>query len=83
VAIVYSETLFVIVLAPVLLGEQLFLRNAISALTGASLLFAWRTPTLEELAIMALLAAFATVGQLLLQGAARGPGGLVFQSRCR
>src|SRR6185437_14875854 len=34
VAIVYSEALFVIVLAPVLLGERLFLRNATSALLG-------------------------------------------------
>lgn len=133
VAIVYSEALFVIVLAPVLLGERLFLRNAMSALlgfvgvllvirpqgalsnwigpaflmasalfgalsmiqirrirtsddtgitvlffttvgtavTGASLLFAWRTPTFEDLAIMALLAVFATIGQLLFTVAVR------------
>lgn len=133
VAIVYSEALFVIVLAPVLLGERLFLRSAISALlgfvgvllvirpqgalsnwigpaflissavfgalsmiqirrirtsddsgmtvlfftvvgtaaTGASLFFAWRTPTPEDLAIMALLAIFATAGQLLFTVAVR------------
>ena len=133
VAIVYSEALFVIVLAPVLLGERLFLRNAMSALlgfigvllvirpqgalsnwigpaflissavfgalsmiqirrikpgddsgitvlfftvvgtavTGASLFFAWRIPTIEDLTIMALLAAFATAGQLLFTVAVR------------
>jgi drug/metabolite transporter (DMT)-like permease len=133
VAIVYSEALFVIVLAPILLGERLFPRNAVSALlgfigvllvirpqgalsnwigpaflissaifgalsmiqirrirtsddsamtvlfftvvgtavTGASLFFAWRTPTLEDLAIMALLAFFATAGQLLFTVAVR------------
>jgi drug/metabolite transporter (DMT)-like permease len=133
VAIVYSEALFVIVLAPILLGERLFLRNAVSAMlgfagvllvvrpqgalsnwigpaflissaifgalsmlqirrirtsddtgmtvlfftvvgtavTGASLFFAWRTPTLRDLAIMALLATFATLGQLLFTVAVR------------
>lgn len=133
VAIVYSEALFVIVLAPILLGERLFLRNAMSALfgfigvllvirpqgalsnwigpaflissaifgalsmlqirrirtrddsgitvlfftvvgtavTGVSLFFAWRAPTLRDLAIMALLAIFATVGQLFFTVAVR------------
>lgn len=127
VAIVYSEAIFVVVLAPFLLRERLVARNAIAAcvgfvgvllvvrpqgrlsgligpgllllsalcgalsmiqirklkasddssitvlfftalgtaVTGLSLLFAWRTPTLEDLSIMALLAVFATAGQLL------------------
>jgi drug/metabolite transporter (DMT)-like permease len=42
-----------------------------TAVTGASLFFAWRTPTLEDLAIMALLAFFATAGQLLFTVAVR------------
>ena len=133
VAIVYSEALFVIVLAPFLLGERLLVRNAIAAMvgfvgvllvvqpqgaqsswvgpallmssavcgalsmiqirrirrsddsgitvlfftvtgtlvTGVSLLFAWRLPTIKDLAIMALLAAFATIGQLLFTVAVR------------
>ncbi|MGF6969401.1 drug/metabolite transporter (DMT)-like permease [Paraburkholderia sp. WC7.3g] len=133
VAIVYSEAIFVILLAPFLLGERLLARNAIAAcigfvgvllvvrpqgslsnligpilllssalcgalsmiqirklktsddsgitvlyftafgtvVTGLSLVFAWRTPTLRDLAIMALLAVFATVGQLLFTVAVR------------
>jgi drug/metabolite transporter (DMT)-like permease len=133
VAIVYSEAIFVILLAPLLLGERLLARNAIaafigfvgvllvvrpqgslsnligpafllsSALCGAlsmiqirklktsddsgitvlfftafgtvvttlSLFFAWRTPTMKDLALMALLAVFATVGQLLFTVAVR------------
>jgi len=133
VAIVYSETLLVIVLAPLLLKEALKPRDALaaavgfvgvlfvvrpdgshsgwlgpvllisSALCGAlsiiqikrihanddsgttvlyfttvgtlvmsvSLLFAWRTPSFGALAIMALLGAFATAGQLLMTMAFR------------
>ncbi|MFM0645184.1 DMT family transporter [Paraburkholderia bryophila] len=133
VAIVYSETLLVIVLAPLLLKETLKPRDAIAAaigfigvlfvvrpdgahsswlgpvllmssaffgalsivqikriratddsgttvlyftvigtlVTGASLLLAWRTPTLEALVTMALLGAFATAGQLLMTMAFR------------
>ena len=133
VAIVYSEAIFVVVFAPLLLGERLFARNAVaacvgfvgvllvvrpqgslsnligpcllltSALCGAlsmiqirklkvdddssitvlfftafgtvvksvSLVFAWRTPTLKDLLIMALLALFATTGQLLFTVAVR------------
>jgi drug/metabolite transporter (DMT)-like permease len=133
VAIVYSEAIFVIVLAPFLLGERLLARNAIAAcigfagvllvvrpqgslsnligpllmlssalcgalsmiqirrikisddsgitvlfftafgtaITGLSLVFAWRTPTMKDLAIMALLAVFATAGQLLFTVAVR------------
>lgn len=133
VAIVYSEALFVIVLAPFLLRERLLVRNAIAALigfigvllvvrpqgaqsswigpallissavcgaismiqilrirssddsgmtvlfftvvgtlvTGVSLFFAWRLPTIMDLVIMALLAAFATIGQLLFTIAVR------------
>ncbi|PQV49306.1 DMT family transporter [Paraburkholderia sp. BL21I4N1] len=133
VAIVYSETLLVIVLAPLLLKEKLKPRDAIAAavgfigvlfvvrpdgahsswlgpvllmssaffgalsiiqikriratddsgttvlyftvigtlVTGASLLLAWRTPSLEALATMALLGAFATAGQLLMTMAFR------------
>jgi drug/metabolite transporter (DMT)-like permease len=133
VAIVYSEAIFVIVLAPFLLGERLLARNAIAAcvgfagvllvvrpqgnlsnligpllmlssalcgalsmiqirklkigddsgmtvlfftafgtvMTGLSLVFAWRTPTMKDLAIMALLAVFATAGQLLFTVAVR------------
>jgi len=133
VAIVYSEAIFVVVLAPFLLRERLVARNAIAAcvgfvgvllvvrpqgslsslvgpgllllsalcgalsmiqirklkasddssitvlfftalgtaVTGLSLLFAWRTPTLEDLSIMALLAVFATAGQLLFTVAVR------------
>ncbi|MGF6608464.1 drug/metabolite transporter (DMT)-like permease [Paraburkholderia sp. WSM4175] len=133
VAIVYSEAIFVILLAPFMLGERLLARNAIAAcigfvgvllvvrpqgslsnligpilllssalcgalsmiqirklrtsddsgitvlyftafgtvVTGLSLVFAWRTPTLRDLAIMALLAVFATVGQLLFTVAVR------------
>lgn len=133
VAIVYSEALFVIVLAPVLLGERLLVRNAIAALigfigvllvvrpqgaqsnligpallmlsavcgalsmiqirrirssddsgttvlfftvvgtlvTGVSLLFAWQPPTIKDLAVMALLAAFATIGQFIFTVAVR------------
>lgn len=133
VAIVYSETLLVIVLAPVLLGEKLKARDALAALagfvgvllvvrpdgahsswlgplllmlsagfgalsiiqikrirasddsgttvlfftvvgtlvTGASLLFAWRTPSLDALGLMALLGVFATAGQLLMTVAFR------------
>jgi drug/metabolite transporter (DMT)-like permease len=133
VAIVYSEAIFVIVLAPLLLGERLLARNAIAAcfgfagvllvvrpqgslsnfigpilllssalcgalsmiqirrlktsddsgitvlfftafgtvITGFSLVFAWRTPTIKDLAIMALLAVFATAGQLLFTVAVR------------
>ena len=128
VAIVYSETLLVIVLAPALLNERLKRRDALAALagfvgvllvvrpsgsnsnwigpvllivaaifgalsiiqikrirstddsgttvlfftvvgtviTGASLLIAWRTPTIDALSLMALLGAFATAGQLLM-----------------
>ncbi|MFT4066638.1 DMT family transporter [Paraburkholderia sp.] len=134
VAIVYSETLLVIVLAPPLLKETLKPRDALAAavgfagvlfvvrpdgshsswlgpvllissalcgalsiiqikrihasddsgttvlyftalgtiVMGASLLFAWRTPSFEALAIMALLGAFATAGQLLMTMAFRG-----------
>ncbi|NML35046.1 DMT family transporter [Paraburkholderia antibiotica] len=133
VAIVYSETLLVIVLAPLLLKETLKPRDALaaaigfagvlfvvrpdgshsswlgpalliaSALCGAlsiiqikrikasddsgvtvlyftmvgtlvmsvSLLFAWRTPSFEALAIMAMLGVFATAGQLLMTMAFR------------
>jgi drug/metabolite transporter (DMT)-like permease len=133
VAIVYSETLLVIVLAPALLKERLMRWDAVAALagfvgvllvvrpngsrsswigpallivaaifgalsiiqikrirstddsgttvlfftvvgtliTGASLLIAWRTPTIDALALMALLGAFATVGQLLMTVAFR------------
>ncbi|WP_438391762.1 DMT family transporter [Caballeronia sp. DA-9] len=133
VAIVYSEAIFVIALAPLLLGERLLVRNAIAAcigfagvllvvrpqgslsnligpilllssalcgalsmiqirrlkvsddsgitvlfftvfgtaMTGLSLIFAWRTPTIKDLAIMALLAVFATAGQLLFTVAVR------------
>lgn len=133
VAIVYSEAIFVVLLAPVLLGERLLARNAIAAfvgfvgvllvvrpqgslsnlvgpgllllsalcgalsmmqirklkasddssitvlfftafgtaLTGLSLFFAWRTPTLKDLFIMASLATFATAGQLLFTVAVR------------
>lgn len=133
VAIVYSEAIFVIVLAPFLLGERLIARNAVAAcvgfigvllvvrpegglsnlvgpcllllsslcgalsmiqirklktsddssitvlfftffgtaITGLSLLFAWRTPSLKDLSIMALLAMFATAGQLLFTVAVR------------
>lgn len=133
VAIVYSEAIFVVILAPLLLGERLTARNAIAAcvgfvgvllvvrpqgslsnligpcllllsalcgalsmiqirklkasddssitvlfftalgtvVTGLSLLFAWRTPTLRDLSIMALLAMFATAGQLLFTIAVR------------
>jgi drug/metabolite transporter (DMT)-like permease len=38
---------------------------------GASLLFAWRTPSLGALGLMALLGAFATAGQLLMTTAFR------------
>jgi drug/metabolite transporter (DMT)-like permease len=135
VAIVYSEAIVVIALAPFLLGERLLLlvRNAIAAcigfagvllvvrpqgslsnltgpilllssalcgalsmiqirrlkisddsgitilfftafgtvIAGLSLVFAWRTPTIKDLAIMALLAVFATVGQILFTVAVR------------
>ncbi|HZZ10506.1 MAG TPA: DMT family transporter [Paraburkholderia sp.] len=133
VAIVYSETLLVIVLAPVLLKERLLRRDALAALagfvgvlfvirpgglntnwigpvllvvaaifgalsiiqikrirptddsgttvlfftalgtliTGASLWFAWRAPSPGDLALMALLGAFATAGQLLMTMAFR------------
>ncbi|WP_065495993.1 DMT family transporter [Burkholderia sp. CCA53] len=133
VAIVYSEAIFVVILAPLLLGERLIARNAVAAcvgfigvilvvrphgslstfigpcllllsaacgalsmiqirrlkvsddssltvlffttfgtvVTGISLLFAWRTPTLRDLFIMALLAIFATAGQLLFTVAVR------------
>ncbi|NYH16820.1 DMT family transporter [Paraburkholderia bryophila] len=133
VAIVYSETLLVIVLAPLLLKETLKPRDAIAAavgfigvlfvvrpdgahsswlgpvllmssaffgalsivqikriratddsgttvlyftvigtlVTGASLLLAWHTPSLEALVTMALLGAFATAGQLLMTMAFR------------
>ncbi|WP_042270790.1 DMT family transporter [Paraburkholderia heleia] len=133
VAIVYSEAMFVVVLAPLLLGERLIPRNTVAAcvgflgvllvvrphgslstligpcllllsalcgalsmiqirrlkvsddssvtvvfftvvgtaVTGVSLLFAWRTPTLKNLLIMALLAMFATAGQLLFTVAVR------------
>jgi drug/metabolite transporter (DMT)-like permease len=133
VAIVYSEAIFVVLLAPFLLRERLFARNAIAALvgflgvllvvrphgslsnligpclllssafcgalsmiqirrlkasddssltvlfftafgtvvTGISLFFAWRTPTLKDLYIMASLATFATAGQLLFTVAVR------------
>ncbi|SMG56216.1 DMT family transporter [Paraburkholderia susongensis] len=133
VAIVYSETLLVIVLAPLLLKETLKPRDALAAavgfagvlfvvrpdgthsswigpvllissalcgalsiiqikrirasddsgttvlyftmvgtiVMGASLLFAWRTPSFDALAIMALLGAFATAGQLLMTMAFR------------
>lgn len=132
-AIVYSEAIFVVALAPFLLRERLVARNAMAAcvgfvgvllvvrpqgslsslvgpgllllsalcgalsmiqirklkasddssitvlfftalgtaVTGLSLLFAWRTPTLEDLSIMALLAVFATAGQLLFTVAVR------------
>lgn len=39
--------------------------------TGVSLFFAWRLPTIMDLVIMALLAAFATIGQLLFTIAVR------------
>ncbi|WGS53137.1 DMT family transporter [Paraburkholderia sp. D15] len=133
VAIVYSETLLVIVLAPLLLKETLKPRDALAAavgfigvllvvrpdgaytnwlgpallissalfgslsiiqikrirasddsgttvlyftvvgtlVTGASLFFAWRTPSLAALGTMALLGAFATAGQLLMTMAFR------------
>jgi drug/metabolite transporter (DMT)-like permease len=133
VAIVYSETLLVIVLAPLLLKEALKPRDALAAVVGfagvllvvrpdgshagwigpvllissafcgalsiiqikrihanddsgttvlyftvigtivmgASLLFAWRAPSLEALATMALLGCFATAGQLLMTMAFR------------
>jgi len=38
---------------------------------SVSLVFAWRTPTLKDLLIMALLALFATTGQLLFTVAVR------------
>lgn len=128
VAIVYSETLLVIVLAPLLLHETPKPRDALAAavgfagmllvvrpdgsqsswlgpalmiasalcgalsiiqikrikasddsgttvlyftlvgtlVMGASLIFAWRTPSFDALAIMALLGALATAGQLLM-----------------
>jgi drug/metabolite transporter (DMT)-like permease len=133
VAIVYSETLLVIVLAPLLLKETLKPRDALAAtvgfvgvlfvvrpdgshsnwlgpalliasaffgalsiiqikriratddsrttvlyftaigtiITGVSLFFAWRTPSPQALAIMALLGGFATAGQLLMTMAFR------------
>nr|WKF61419.1 Riboflavin transporter [Paraburkholderia busanensis] len=133
VAIVYSETLLVIVLAPLLLKETLKPRDALAAavgfigvllvvrpdgaytnwlgptllissalfgslsiiqikrirasddsgttvlyftvvgtlVTGVSLFFAWRTPSLAALGTMALLGAFATAGQLLMTMAFR------------
>jgi drug/metabolite transporter (DMT)-like permease len=133
VAIVYSETLLVIVLAPLLLHETLKPRDALAAavgfagmllvvrpdgshsswpgpalliasalcgalsiiqikrikasddsgttvlyftlvgtlVMGASLIFAWRTPSFDALAIMALLGVFATAGQLLMTMAFR------------
>lgn len=133
VSIAYSETLLVIVLAPLLLKEPLAARDALAALVGfagvllvvrpgggqsswlgpvlllcsalcgalsiiqikriharddsaltvlfftsvgtvvmgASLPFAWRAPTLENLAVMALLGAFATVAQYLMTVAFR------------
>lgn len=133
VAIVYSETLLVIVLAPPLLKETLKPRDALAAavgfvgvlfvvrpdgshsnwlgpmlliasaffgalsiiqikriratddsrttvlyftalgtiVTGASLFFAWRTPSAQALAVMALLGGFATAGQLLMTMAFR------------
>jgi drug/metabolite transporter (DMT)-like permease len=37
-----------------------------TVITGASLLIAWRTPTIDALSSMALLGAFATAGQLLI-----------------
>ena len=39
--------------------------------TGASLFFAWRAPTLQALGVMALLGGFATAGQLLMTMAFR------------
>ena len=128
-----SSAIFVVVLAPLLLGERLFARNAVAAcvgfvgvllvvrpqgslsnligpcllltsalcgalsmiqirklkvdddssitvlfftafgtvVTSVSLVFAWRTPTLKDLLIMALLALFATTGQLLFTVAVR------------
>jgi drug/metabolite transporter (DMT)-like permease len=39
--------------------------------TGASLFFAWRTPSIQALAVMALLGGFATAGQLLMTMAFR------------
>ncbi|MBC8732476.1 DMT family transporter [Paraburkholderia sp. UCT2] len=133
VAIVYSETLLVVVLAPLLLHETLKPRDALAAavgfagmllvvrpdgshaswlgpalliasalcgalsiiqikrikasddsgttvlyftlvgtaVMGASLVFAWRTPSFDALAIMALLGALATAGQLLMTMAFR------------
>ncbi|MGF6852524.1 DMT family transporter [Paraburkholderia sp. CI3] len=133
VAIVYSETLLVIVLAPLLLHETLKPRDALAAavgfagmllvvrpdgshaswlgpalliasalcgalsiiqikrikasddsgttvlyftlvgtaVMGASLVFAWRTPSFDALAIMALLGALATAGQFLMTMAFR------------
>jgi drug/metabolite transporter (DMT)-like permease len=133
VAIVYSETLLVIVLAPALLKERLMRRDALAALvgfvgvllvvrpdgsnsswigpvlliiaaifgalsiiqikrirptddsattvlfftvvgsvvTGASLLFAWRAPSIGALGLMALLGVFATAGQILMTVAFR------------
>jgi drug/metabolite transporter (DMT)-like permease len=133
VAIAYSETLLVIVLAPLLLKEVLKPRDALVAVvgfagvlfvvhpngvqvnwpgpvlllssalcgalsiiqikriratddssttvlyftvvgtivTGLSLFFAWRTPSFDALARMALLGAFATAGQLLMTTAFR------------
>jgi drug/metabolite transporter (DMT)-like permease len=49
----------------------LFFTAVGTALTGISLFFAWRTPTLEDLFILALLAMFATAGQLLFTVAVR------------
>jgi drug/metabolite transporter (DMT)-like permease len=39
--------------------------------TGVSLFFAWRTPSFDALALMALLGGFATAGQLLMTMAFR------------
>ena len=40
-------------------------------ITGASLFFAWRTPSIQALAVMAVLGGFATAGQLLMTMAFR------------
>ncbi|MFL9962856.1 DMT family transporter [Paraburkholderia sediminicola] len=53
-------------------GTTVLYFTAIGTLvTGASLFFAWRTPSFNAFAVMALLGAFATAGQLLMTMAFR------------